>query len=119
MAFLEARHRAHARVEDRVRTGKDTGLDHSRRSAWRSSAWCVAAMIATDLLSWFRILCLDGALARAEPKTLRYGCCTPPPGSSAANARRVSRRASPAGRAPPSIPSPVAAAEPSAQERRD
>lgn len=23
---LEARHRAHARVEDRIRTGKDTGL---------------------------------------------------------------------------------------------
>jgi hypothetical protein len=27
LAFLEARHRAHARVEDRIRTGKDTGLD--------------------------------------------------------------------------------------------
>jgi len=26
LAFLEARHRAHARVEDRIRTGKDTGL---------------------------------------------------------------------------------------------
>ncbi len=26
--FVEARHRAHARVEDRVRTGKATGLDH-------------------------------------------------------------------------------------------
>jgi len=25
LAFLEARHRAHARVEDRIRTGKDTG----------------------------------------------------------------------------------------------
>ena len=27
-AFLEARHRAHARVEDRIRIGKDTGLGH-------------------------------------------------------------------------------------------
>ena len=26
--FLEARHRPHARVEDRIRTGKNTGLDH-------------------------------------------------------------------------------------------
>ncbi len=26
LAFLEARHRAHARVEDRIRTGKDTGI---------------------------------------------------------------------------------------------
>jgi hypothetical protein len=29
-------------------------------------------MIATDLLSWFRLLCLQGLLAQAEPKTLRY-----------------------------------------------
>ena len=28
LAFLEARHRAHARVEDRIRTSKDTGLGH-------------------------------------------------------------------------------------------
>ena len=28
LAFLEARHRAHARVEDRIRTGKDTGIGH-------------------------------------------------------------------------------------------
>lgn len=26
LAFLEARHRAHARVEDRIRHAKDTGL---------------------------------------------------------------------------------------------
>ncbi len=26
LAFLDARHRAHARVEDRIRHGKDTGL---------------------------------------------------------------------------------------------
>ncbi len=71
--FLEARHRAHARVEDRVRTGKDTGLDHLPSVSMAiNAAWCVAAMIATDLLCWLRILCLDGALAQAEPKTLRY-----------------------------------------------
>jgi hypothetical protein len=35
-------------------------------------AWCVAATIATDLLAWLRLLCLDGPLAKAEPKTLRY-----------------------------------------------
>jgi hypothetical protein len=27
-AFLEARHRSHFRVEDAIRTGKNTGLDH-------------------------------------------------------------------------------------------
>jgi hypothetical protein len=71
--FLEARHRAHARVEDRVRTGKDTGLDHLPSTVMAiNAAWCVTAMIATDLLCWFRLLCLHGDLARAEPKTLRY-----------------------------------------------
>ena len=71
--FLEARHRAHARVEDRVRCGKATGLDHLPSTLMAiNAAWCVAAMIATDLLCWFRLLCLQGLLAQAEPKTLRY-----------------------------------------------
>jgi hypothetical protein len=29
-------------------------------------------MIAQTLLAWLRLLALDGALARAEPRTLRY-----------------------------------------------
>ncbi|HEX8760368.1 MAG TPA: transposase, partial [Pseudonocardiaceae bacterium] len=35
-------------------------------------AWCLAATIACDLLCWLRLLCLQGPLATAEPKTLRY-----------------------------------------------
>jgi hypothetical protein len=71
--FLEARHRAHARVEDRVRTGKATGLEHLPSTSMTiNAAWCVAAMIATDLLRWFALLCLTPAFAAAEPKTLRY-----------------------------------------------
>ena len=37
-----------------------------------NSAWLAAALIAATLLSWLRLLALDGDLARAEPKTLRY-----------------------------------------------
>jgi hypothetical protein len=71
--FLEARHRAHARVEDRVRTGKTTGLDHLPSTSMAiNAAWCVAAMIATDLLRWFALLCLPAAFHDTEPKTLRY-----------------------------------------------
>jgi DDE family transposase len=71
--FLEARHRPHARVEDTIRTGKDTGLGHlPSTSIDINRAWCVAATIACDLLCWLRLLCLDGPLAKAEPKTLRY-----------------------------------------------
>jgi hypothetical protein len=73
LAFLEARHRAHARVEDNIRTGKDTGLEHLPSASMKiNQAWCVAATIAADLLCWLRLLCLDPALADAEPKTLRY-----------------------------------------------
>ena len=71
--FLEARHRSHARVEDRIRCGKATGLDHLPSTSMAiNQAWCVAATIAADLLCWLRLLCLDPALADAEPKTLRY-----------------------------------------------
>ncbi len=73
LAFLEARHRVHARVEDRIRCGKAAGLDHlPSKSLEINKAWCVAASIAADLLSWLRLLCLHGTLADAEPKTLRY-----------------------------------------------
>lgn len=73
LSLLEARHRVHARVEDYIRCGKNTGLDHlPSTSLTINAAWCVAATIAADLLSWLRLLCLDRALTDAEPKTLRY-----------------------------------------------
>ena len=37
-----------------------------------NKAWFHAALIAATLLAWLRLLALDGPLARAEPKTLRY-----------------------------------------------
>jgi hypothetical protein len=71
--LLDARHRAHARVEDQVRTTKDTGLGHLPSKSWQvNSGWCHAVAIATDLLAWFKLLRCTGELARAEPKTLRY-----------------------------------------------
>lgn len=73
LAFLEARHRARARVEDFIRCGKNTGLDRLPSTAIGiNKAWCVAATIAADLLCWLRLLCLDRSLVDAEPKALRY-----------------------------------------------
>jgi hypothetical protein len=70
---LEVRHRAHARVEDRVRCGKDTGLGRLPSRAFAiNTAWCTAAAIAVDLIAWLQLLALTGDMARAEPKTLRY-----------------------------------------------
>jgi len=73
LARLDARHRAHARVEDRIRTAKDTGLDHfPSRSFAINAAWLSVVMLAVDLLAWTQHLLLRGDLAKAEPKTLRY-----------------------------------------------
>lgn len=74
-AWLDARHRTHARVEDRIRCGKDTGLGRmpSRQFAI-NAAWLACALTAIDLLAWTQTILLhdDPALAKAEPKKLRY-----------------------------------------------
>jgi hypothetical protein len=72
-AYIDAAHRVQARVEDAIRTGKDTGLGHFPSFDFKvNAAWLTAAMIASILLAWLKLLGLDGDLARAEPKTLRY-----------------------------------------------
>jgi hypothetical protein len=71
--FLEARHRAHARVEDRIRCGKDTGFGRFPSRVFAiNQAWLELALTAIDLLAWTQTLLLDGELAKAEPKKLRY-----------------------------------------------
>ena len=73
IATLELRHRQHARVEDRIRCGKATGLANLPFDLWRrNSVWVELVLAACDLTSWAQALLLDGELARAEPKTLRY-----------------------------------------------
>ena len=70
---LEARHRAHARVEDRIRTGKNTGFGRFPSRIFAiNQAWLQLALTGIDLLAWTQTLLLDGDLATAEPKTLRY-----------------------------------------------
>jgi hypothetical protein len=73
VGVLEARHRAHARVEDRIRVAKDTGLSRfPSREYGINQAWLALVAIATDLTSWLRLLALPPALASCEPKALRY-----------------------------------------------
>ena len=70
---LEARHRARARVEDAIRSAKDTGLRNLPfRDFAPNQAWLELVLIAQDLTCWAQALLLDGELARAEPKRLRY-----------------------------------------------
>jgi hypothetical protein len=71
--YLEARHRAHARVEDRIRCGKDTGFGRFPSRVFAiNAAWLELALTGIDLLAWARTLLLQGELAAAEPKKLRY-----------------------------------------------
>jgi Transposase DDE domain group 1 len=73
LAFLEARHRAHARVEDRIRHAKDSGLGRfPSRDFAINQAWAAMTAIAADLVAWLRLLALTPELAGCEPKALRY-----------------------------------------------
>jgi len=70
---LELRQRRHARVEDRIRGAKACGLRNLPFEDFvRNEAWLALVMVAQDLLAWTAGVCLDGALAKAEPATLRY-----------------------------------------------
>ncbi len=73
IAALELRHRGHARVEDRVRCWKACGLANLPFDGYcANEAWVAVSVIAGALLAWSQMMCFDGALAKAEPKTMRY-----------------------------------------------
>jgi hypothetical protein len=73
VAVLELRHRQRARVEDRIRAAKATGLGNLPFDRWRrNSVWLELVLAAQDLTCWTQALLLDGPLAVAEPKSLRY-----------------------------------------------
>jgi hypothetical protein len=73
IAALELRHRQRARVEDRIRAAKATGLANLPFDRWRRNAvWLELVLAAQDLTCWTQALLLDSPLAVAEPKTLRY-----------------------------------------------
>ena len=73
IAILERRHRQRARVEDRIRDDKDTGLAKFPFKAFAlNEVWLEIVMLAHDLLVWTQALVLEGELSKAEPKRLRY-----------------------------------------------
>ena len=72
LAALELRHRQRARVEDRIRAAKATGLANLPFDLFRrNQVWLELVLTAQDLVCWTQALLLDGALALAEPKALR------------------------------------------------
>ena len=72
---LELRHRQHARVEDRIREGKATGLRNLPCRGWdENSAWLEAVLAAADLICWAKLICFAHvpSLARCEIAAVRY-----------------------------------------------
>jgi hypothetical protein len=81
LAYIDAAHRVHARVEDAIRTGKDCGIGKfPSGSLAMNKGWMAAALTAATLLAWLGLLALDGRLAKAEPKTCatHLARCRPP-----------------------------------------
>jgi hypothetical protein len=73
LARLELRHRQRARVEDRIRAAKATGLRNLPFDRLgRNAVWLELVLAAKDLVCFTQTLLLNGDLAIAEPKTLRY-----------------------------------------------
>ncbi len=73
IAALEALHRQHAEVEDRVKTLKQAGAGRLPFHAFTANAaWFELALTAHDIMVWTQLLTLDGEHAVAEPKRLRY-----------------------------------------------
>jgi hypothetical protein len=75
LAGLELRHRQHARIEDRIRQAKATGLRGLPFNAFdANAAWLEIIMAATDLVAWTKLIGFAGniELAYCEIQTFRY-----------------------------------------------
>ena len=65
----------HARVEDRIRQAKATGLRNlPSRSFSENAAWLEVVLMATDLIAWTKLIAFHGGpvLARGEIAAFRY-----------------------------------------------
>ena len=73
IAYLEALYRGRGRAERQICDTKTTGLTNLPSHSFAiNHTWLQLALTAHDLLAWTRLLALDGDLATAEPKRLRY-----------------------------------------------
>jgi len=75
LAGLDLRHRQHARVEDRIRQAKATGMRNFPCHGFAAnSAWLEIVMTAMDLVAWSKLIGFADhpELARCEIATFRY-----------------------------------------------
>jgi hypothetical protein len=94
IAHFEALQRGRGRAEKLILICnlKDTGLANLASADFAiNAAWMTMALTAHDVLAWTRLVALDGDLARAEPKRLRY-CLLHAAGVIARSGRRTRLR---------------------------
>ena len=73
ISYLEALYRGRGRVEQTIADAKDTGLANLPSASFAiNQAWVTVMLCAQDIIAWTQLLCLDGELAGAQPKRLRY-----------------------------------------------
>ncbi|MCG3044505.1 IS1380 family transposase [Streptomyces sp. S1A] len=72
IAELELRHRLRARVEDRIRAARATGLRNlPLHTTAQNRVWLEIVQIALDLLAWLPMIALTGQARLWEPRRLR------------------------------------------------
>jgi hypothetical protein len=77
--WLDTRHRTQAHVEDNIKDTKACGANRLPSQDYqRNSAWLQLATLAVSLLAWLKLIALDGDLAKAEPKALRFRLLSAP-----------------------------------------
>jgi len=73
IAKLDLIHRGHARVEDRIREGKDCGMRNLPFRAFEHNrVWLWLVQLAQDLVAWAKQLCLADEARAWELKRMRY-----------------------------------------------
>lgn len=75
IAGLELRQRRHARVEDRIRQSKATGLKNLPcEGVAENKAWMEVALAAADLVCWSKLICFpdEPVIAHCEIEAFRY-----------------------------------------------
>lgn len=108
--FLDARHRTQAHVEDRIKQFKACGAaDLPSIDYDRNAAWLQLTALATSLTAWLRHLGLDGELAKASTKTLRFRTLSAP-ARLITHAQHRILKIHPAGHGPPTWPPPASPA---------
>jgi hypothetical protein len=93
LADLELRHRRHARVEDRIRAAKDTGLRNLPfHDMAHNRIWVAISALVQDLLAWCGRLALPPKAPATSPNGSACGSspspdasCTPPDAASCAS----------------------------------